>query len=47
MDTNKIFIEGIHFFNQGEINKAHICWEKIWKKGNKDRKTKSDSPPCT
>ena len=36
MDTNNIFIEGIHFFNQGEINKAHICWERIWKKGNKE-----------
>ncbi len=34
MDINKTFIEGIHLFNQREINKAHICWEKIWKKGN-------------
>ena len=36
MNINNTFIEGIHLFNQGEINKAHICWEKIWKKGNKE-----------
>ncbi len=38
MDINKIFKDGIHLFNQGEYNNAHICWEEIWKKGDKSQR---------